>query len=475
MTCAALGAAFPATAETRATVEPSASEKQALERIRGTGGGIVWHSNRDGDFEIFRMNADGSDVRQLTQNKAKDYFARWSPDGTLIAFTSERNGPPQVFVMKPDGSEQQPVVKSGRLCSWSPDGKGILWETLSSKGIRLLNLTSGKGEEVLPLDIAQLQGKRLGNASISSDGKHIAFYSNWRGYHSANLVEIDGGNLRMVGKGCEPSWFPDAKHVIHVKAGAQIYRNNLECNRYEPVTHIKRGEGCRDHEYFPAVSNDGQYLVWGICPWNQHDHWTSDYEIFIMRLPDGEAVRLTFHSATDAWPHLFRSTTPPPPWEGHEARRGWQVVTWADPLKLEVKSRELDYGPDEVLELTALPAEDRQKAGKVAVALDVREDLSRIREARIEALNQAETPLSLAAAFRTGAENTYFESTLVTLKPGEQSVRIPVTGGSFKCEATGWKYTDSHPDSLADTRRIILLVYGLSEGRSVLITQLTLR
>lgn len=55
----------------------------------GTNGKIAFQSNRDGNFEIYVMNADGSNQTRLTNNSASDVYAAWSPDGTKIAFQGD--------------------------------------------------------------------------------------------------------------------------------------------------------------------------------------------------------------------------------------------------------------------------------------------------------------------------------------------------------------------------------------------------
>jgi Tol biopolymer transport system component len=87
-------------------------------------------------YELFVMNADGSDLRRLTDVAGQDGWPAWSPDGTLIAFSSTRDdhgqlgqdGPlHEVFVMRPDGTEQRRVSQEpGQLMAWSPDGGFIL-------------------------------------------------------------------------------------------------------------------------------------------------------------------------------------------------------------------------------------------------------------------------------------------------------------------------------------------------------------
>ena len=71
---------------------------------------IVFSSNRDGNDEIYEMNADGSSQTRLTNNTVKDWFPKWSPDGEKIAYLSSVNGNAQLFVMNKDGSNQTQVT-----------------------------------------------------------------------------------------------------------------------------------------------------------------------------------------------------------------------------------------------------------------------------------------------------------------------------------------------------------------------------
>ena len=95
------------------------------------GSKLLFSSNEGGDHDIFVMSADGSDRRPLTTSPGLDGSADWSPDGTRIAFRSERDGNSEIYVMRADGSGQSrltstPGIEDGPR--WSPDGSRIVFQ-----------------------------------------------------------------------------------------------------------------------------------------------------------------------------------------------------------------------------------------------------------------------------------------------------------------------------------------------------------
>jgi TolB protein len=84
---------------------------------------IAFSSVRDGDFEIYVMNADGSNQIRLTNNPAWNAEPCFSPDGTMIAFTSYYQGMVEIFVMNADGSNQTRLTNNPAMDmapSWGP-------------------------------------------------------------------------------------------------------------------------------------------------------------------------------------------------------------------------------------------------------------------------------------------------------------------------------------------------------------------
>ena len=137
---------------------------------------ILFTSTRDGNYEVYMMNPDGSEQVNLTQHPAGDLLAAWSPTGEQILFVSDRQGTGvrDLYLMDPDGSNVRRVFKrkaKGRRESpaWSPDGKQFVYNyTDRDRGEFGLYLgTFGEEDaELLPYG---------GSAEWSPDGSEIAY------------------------------------------------------------------------------------------------------------------------------------------------------------------------------------------------------------------------------------------------------------------------------------------------------------
>jgi len=90
---------------------------------------IAFGSSRDGNFDIYVMDAAGGNVCRLTQSPGLDIRPAWSPDGRRLAFTSNRDGQYEIYVMNADGSGQQRVThhpERDDYAAWHPDGKRLV-------------------------------------------------------------------------------------------------------------------------------------------------------------------------------------------------------------------------------------------------------------------------------------------------------------------------------------------------------------
>jgi TolB protein len=93
------------------------------------GSQIAFASSRDGDFEIYVMQADGSGPRRLTDSPGLDIRPAWSPDGRQLAFTSMRDGNYEIYIMNADGSAVRRITNHPErddYAQWHPDGKQLL-------------------------------------------------------------------------------------------------------------------------------------------------------------------------------------------------------------------------------------------------------------------------------------------------------------------------------------------------------------
>jgi Tol biopolymer transport system component len=116
----------------RLTTDP-ANDAQPVWSPDGTW--IAFVSDRDGDKNIYAMRADGSDLRQLTTHRGIDESPAWSPDGAWIAFASDRDGDRNIYAMHPDGSDPRALTHTPDLDKtpvWSYPVRGVYRAALAA-------------------------------------------------------------------------------------------------------------------------------------------------------------------------------------------------------------------------------------------------------------------------------------------------------------------------------------------------------
>jgi|SRR5262245_4873155 len=176
---------------------------------------MAFSSNRDGNWEIYVMNADGSGITRLTANRsADDASPAWSPDGSKIAFHSNRDDNYEIYLMNADGSGQTNLTKESRAedasPSWAPDGSRIVFAsegdlyTMRADGSQQVRLTSGKTDDLFP--------------SWSPDGTKIALSAGVGSKSYIDVLNADGTGRRRLTRGgfeYEPRWSKDGSKIVY--------------------------------------------------------------------------------------------------------------------------------------------------------------------------------------------------------------------------------------------------------------------
>lgn len=174
----------------------------------GAGSGrIVFYASRDGNLEIYSMNADGSDQTRLTTNAANDSSPALSADGSRIVFVSERDGNSEIYIMNADGSAQTRLTFNSQLDTYPlfrPDGLKIIFNSLRDaerpQQIYTMNLD---GSEQTRIEIDGIGGGM--NPSYSPDGGKIVFAN-----YYIFAMNADGSGVKQLTtqNGYRPRWSP---------------------------------------------------------------------------------------------------------------------------------------------------------------------------------------------------------------------------------------------------------------------------
>jgi TolB protein len=169
---------------------------------------LAFCSTMDGNAEIYVANADGTNIKRLTFNKAIDTAPTWSPTSREIAFTSDRGGSPQIYIMDAEGSNVRRVSFGGEYNdapAWSPTGDRIAYVSRVDQifDIYVLNLRTNQITKLTE------SNARNESPSWSPDGRHITFSSNLSGTIQIYAIDYDGANLRCLtsqGANKLPDW-----------------------------------------------------------------------------------------------------------------------------------------------------------------------------------------------------------------------------------------------------------------------------
>ena len=260
---------------------------------------IAFSSRPDRNRDIYVMNADGSGVRQITNDEYDDEGPTWSPDGSKIAFASSRDGSTGIYVMDADGSDPVRIITwIGHYYqpAWSPDGNEIAFA--SAGGIFVTN-ADGTG---LPTQLSSLGSRRHSlSPTWSPDGKTIAFASEVRHdsyYHqeiyTVNVTGYNSGLKRLTyrrGVDVNPTWSPDGSKLAFVSF-FQGYSDIYVLTDFQ--THLQRLTDNARSDTAPSWSPDGTRIAF------VSDRGGDD-EVYIMNADGSEVTQLTDNDYKQAY------------------------------------------------------------------------------------------------------------------------------------------------------------------------------
>jgi len=222
--------------------------------------------------DIWTATEDGKTIQRLTAHKARDVYPRFSPDGKWIAFSSDRNGSLDVFVIPAEGGAVKELTThsaSERVLGWSPDSKTVLFSSSRGEGFmpKLYTVPLAGG-------LAKDAGPDMGiDGTFSPDGQKLAInrkgQSYWRKYYrgayqtDVTVMDLASKTFKDVtnfeGLDSWPMWSQDG-HIYFVsdrdgKGLTNIWRVPESGGDAEKVTTFADGD-----VRFPSMSADGKTI-----------------------------------------------------------------------------------------------------------------------------------------------------------------------------------------------------------------------
>lgn len=251
--------------------------------------------------ELFVMNIDGSDKKQITQTPYSENNAIWIKDGQKIAFLSTESGSSQIWEMDIDGSNRKQISNiDGDIngFSYSPDGKKILY----IKNIKFGERTIDKYK-----DLPKASGRIIDDLMYKHWSEWVeeiphSFIADYDGEKMNNGIDILDGEpyecpMLPFGGIEQLSWSPDSKSIAYtcrkkkgleyaLSTNSDIYLYNIESKQTDNLT-----EGMMGYDINPVFSPDGKYIAWQSM---ERDGYESDKNrLFVINLENKQKNYIT--------------------------------------------------------------------------------------------------------------------------------------------------------------------------------------
>ncbi len=227
---------------------------------------VVAASFRTGDLELFRVDIQTGDARNLTRApRSSERYPACSPDGRFITFNSNRDGTYNLYIMRQDGSDLRPLtherpgVEAG-MQTWTRDGRWIYFGLFGKEPPRMCRIhPDGSGFAVVGQGI---------DPAVSPDGSRIAFARVLADGHHLFVMDSETALARQLTTegnpwgGLHPVWTPDGRGVIHagrVGNGLELFSQSPDSGERRQLTRL--GGAATS----PRVSSDGRFVSFRFC------------------------------------------------------------------------------------------------------------------------------------------------------------------------------------------------------------------
>ena len=292
----------------------SEQERSAFGRLAAeVSGRVVWSSNREGNHELYLVDLGTGAERRLTTDPHVDFFSRFSPDGRQISFLRSRRewvsfrdlDGWDAWVMNADGGNARRVARRAYHPVWTPDGSGLIY--VQANAVVRLDLASGE-ETVLQRGPDPPTGGNVEEAELSAGGLLGVTLRNVPG-EGVGIVDLDAGTYRGLSsvRACQITWTPNGGQAVWIDpgghGGTRVMHADVNGGEERILIDLP---GEYSHEYFPRVTGDGRWLIWGASA-GGHEHDRADYEVFVWQIgsPSDAALRLTYSASNDQWPDFY--------------------------------------------------------------------------------------------------------------------------------------------------------------------------
>lgn len=277
-------------------------------------GRIAFTSDRDGNPEIYIMNADGSNQTQLTNNPTGygDVEPALSPDGMKIAFTSHRHGDnnTEIYVMRADGSGQNRLTDNtveDSLPAWSPDGTMIVYVSEGTK-INVINAAGGPSTTIF-----ETSGFfYVASVDWSATGNSIAFELGSQFSNDIFTMNPDGTNLNQItSAGFFEGYFAPARSPDGSRFAFGYYRFDIFIGNEITTLDVMNANGSDRYILLtgrwtnPDWAPDGAKIAV-----DNSIFFTSATDIYVINQDGSAAVNLTNSPANDYDPSWGPANVP---------------------------------------------------------------------------------------------------------------------------------------------------------------------